>query len=170
MGKPPFQPGPVFGVKRVHAVNDEYPVLKVRYQPPTQQGINVGIDSRQTMEEVHTMDALWSGIRIRRGLWFVFGSKRGAGGNRKLVVRSHSPPPENRFESYFFDCPTAPKGGATIDETLGQFCLWDSFVFANCPTENRWYIWQWDNWDGWDSVLRYGLIALIVPPPHFREA
>ena len=59
------------------------------------------------------------------------------------------------------NCPTAPKGWATIDETLGQFCLWDSFVFANCPTENRWYIWQWDNWDGWDSVLGYGLSRFL---------
>ena len=80
MGKPAFQPGPAFGVQRVHAVNDEFPILKVRHQSPTQQGINVGIDSRQTMEEVHTMDALWSGIRMRRGLWFVFGLKHGAGG------------------------------------------------------------------------------------------
>ena len=50
---------------------------------------------------------------------------------------------------------------ACPSQNLGQFCLWDSFVFANCPTENRWYIWQWDNWDGWDSVLGYGLSRFL---------
>ena len=65
----------------VYSINDKFPVLKVGHQPPTQQGINVGIDSRQTMEGVRTMDAPWGiGIRMRRGLWFVFGSIRGAGG------------------------------------------------------------------------------------------
>lgn len=50
---------------------------------------------------------------------------------------------------------------ACPSQNLGQFCLWDSFVFANCPTENRWYIWQWYSWDGWDSVLGYGLSRFL---------
>jgi hypothetical protein len=44
---------------------------------------------------------------------------------------------------------------------LGQWDSWDILKKPNCPTENRWYIWQWDNWDGWDSVLRYGLSRFL---------
>lgn len=44
---------------------------------------------------------------------------------------------------------------------LGQWDSWDILKKPDCPTENRWYIWQWDSWDGWDSVLRYGLSRFL---------
>ena len=44
---------------------------------------------------------------------------------------------------------------------LGQWDSWDILKKTDCPTENRWYIWQWDNWDGWDSVLGYGLSRFL---------
>lgn len=81
MGKPTFQSGPVFGVQRVQTVNDKFPILKVWHQPPPHQCGYIGIESRQTVEGVGNIDILWGGIRVRRGLWFVFGSIRTTGLN-----------------------------------------------------------------------------------------
>ena len=85
MGKPAFQPGPAFGVKRVYSINDKFPVLKVGHQPPTQQGINVGIDNRQTMEEVGNIDILWGMPMMRRFTWFALASNRWSGLCSSLV-------------------------------------------------------------------------------------
>ena len=67
MGKPTFQSGPIFGVQPVQTSNDKFPILKTRHQPPPHKCGHVGIESRQTVEEIGNIDTLGSGIRVRRG-------------------------------------------------------------------------------------------------------